>query len=352
MTSNANTPKEKKFFEFTTTYTNPKTSSKDEYFIQMKLEDNNLSFTAEKKNDISDIKYTSSSSFEELKQNRILNLFSSISEIYESILSIIKTNNNKNETSERNQLIYIEKEGSLNLKIPINLGKIEEIYFELKAQEYTIEEKYKNLLDIVQDLRKRVKNLEIQCQGNKGITSEKNNNENKVIKFKDSKIIKEDEGNMIKNWMVNKDEFNTILLYRATRDGDTVEKIGEKCENKGPTIHVFKLTNGFRFGIFVQKDLLKESKIEDPSLFAFSLTSNKKYYPKSKESIHLQYLFKGYLFNSCCNGSIYVSNNCLNPNNIWINNEMLSNCNQEEFCGLYKKDNATLSEYEVFQMIY
>ena len=93
----------------------------------MKLEDNKLNFIAERKNDISDIKYTSSYSFEELKQNRILNLFSSINEIYESILGIIKTKNNQ--SLENNQLIYIEKEGSFNLKIPINLGKIEEIYF-------------------------------------------------------------------------------------------------------------------------------------------------------------------------------------------------------------------------------
>ena len=64
-------------------------------------------------------------------------------------LGIIKTKNNQ--SLENNQLIYIEKEGCLNLKIPINFGKIEEIYFELKAQEYTIEEKYKNLLDIVTD---------------------------------------------------------------------------------------------------------------------------------------------------------------------------------------------------------
>ena len=208
-------------------------------------------------------------------------------------------------------------------------------------------------MDIVNDLRKRVKNLEMKNLENKEITSEINNKENKGIKFKDSKIIKEDEGNMIKNWMINKDDFKTILLYRATRDGDTVEKICEKCEKKGPTIHVFKLTNGFRFGIYVQKDLLKESEIKDPSFFVFSLTNNKRYYPKNKESIHLNYLFKDYLFYSECNSfCIWVNNNGLNPNQIWINNEMLSNCNQEELCGLYKKDNTTLLEYEVFQMKY
>ena len=159
----------------------------------------------------------------------------------------------------------------LNLKIPINLGKIEEIYFELKGQEYTLEEKYKNILDVVNDLKKRIKLLEKSEN-----IIEKNNNEKKIIKFKDSKIIKEDEGDIIKNWMLNKDDFNTILLYSATRDGDTVEKCCEKCEGKGPTIHVFKLTNGFRFGIYVHKDLLKNSEIKDPSIFAFSLTNKKK----------------------------------------------------------------------------
>ena len=131
-------------------------------------------------------------------------------------------------------------------------------------------------MDIVIDLRKRVHDLEIINQEKKEIKLEKTNDEKKMTKFKDSKIIKEDEGEIIKNWMINKDDFNTILLYSATKDGDTVEKICEKCEGKEPTIHVFKLTNGFRFGIFVQKALIKSSEIKDPSLFVFSLTNKKR----------------------------------------------------------------------------
>jgi len=190
ITANANTPKEKKFYEFVTSYLNQRTSIKDEYIIQMKLEENKIHFTAEKKDDIIDIKYVSISSFEELKQNKVLNLFNSINEIYESILGFIK--------NTKDQLIYIEKDGMLNLKIPINLGKIEEINFELKGQEYTLEEKYKYILDVVNDLKKRIKLLEKSEN-----IIEKNNNENKIIKFKDSKIIKEDEGDIIKNWMIN-----------------------------------------------------------------------------------------------------------------------------------------------------
>ena len=55
-----------------TSYLNPRTSIKDKYIIQMKLEDNKIQFTAEKKDDIIDIKYVSISSIEELKQNKLL----------------------------------------------------------------------------------------------------------------------------------------------------------------------------------------------------------------------------------------------------------------------------------------
>ena len=153
--------------------------------------------------------------------------------------------------------------------------------------------------------------------------------------------------------MLNKDDFNTILLNSATRDGDTIEKYYEKCEGKGPTIHVFKLTNGFRFGIYVHKDLLKNSEIKDPSIFAFSLTNKKKYYPHNKETAHLNYLFKDHLIYMECDGySISTSNNCLASNKIWINYKSLSNCNPQELCGLYKDDNTTLLEYEVFHIKY
>ena len=153
--------------------------------------------------------------------------------------------------------------------------------------------------------------------------------------------------------MLNKVDFNTILLYSATRDGDTIEKCCEKCEGKGPTIHVFKLTNGFRFGIYVHKVLLKNSEIKDPSIFVFSLTNKKKYYPHNKETVHLEQLFKGYLFYMSCDGNaICASNNCLASNKMWINYKSLSNCNPQELCGLYKDDNTSLLEYEVFHIKY
>jgi len=148
-TSKENIPQEKKYYEFLTKCFNPRTSLKDEYYIQMKLEGNKIYFTAQKVGDISEFRYTSSSTYEELKQSQVLNLFKSINEIYESFLSSIKS------AQGQEQLIHIDLlKGSLNLKISINF---KDLYFELKEQE-------KNLLDVVNDLRKRVKSLEIQNQ--------------------------------------------------------------------------------------------------------------------------------------------------------------------------------------------
>ena len=144
-TSKENIPQEKKCYEFSTTCFNPRTSSKDEYFIQMKLEGNKIDFTAQKLGDISELRYTSSSTYEELKQSQVLNLFNSINEIYESLLGSIKSV----QASGQEQLIHIDLlKGSLNLKIPINF---KDLYFELKAQEYSLE--YINLSDVDNDLR-------------------------------------------------------------------------------------------------------------------------------------------------------------------------------------------------------
>jgi hypothetical protein len=139
------------------------------------------------------------------------------------------------------------------------------------------------------------------------------------------------------------------FCYIEQQEMEILDKICEKCEGKGPTIHVFKLTNWFRFGIYVNKELIKGQEIKDPSIFVFSLTNKKKYFPKDKNKIHLNSLFNTNLFRSECNGNcISVNNKCLNSNEIWINYQMLSNCNQVELCGLYKEDFTSLLDYEVF----
>jgi len=74
-TSKENILQINKFYEFLTECFNPRTSSKDEYYIQMKLEGNKIDFTAQKVGDISEFRYTLCSTYEELKQSQVLNSF-------------------------------------------------------------------------------------------------------------------------------------------------------------------------------------------------------------------------------------------------------------------------------------
>ena len=62
--------------------------------------------------------------------------------------------------------------------------------------------------------------------------------------------------NQIKEWCGNK---KLELLYRGTRDGTTSKKFHEKCDDKGPTITLYKNDNG---SIFFEVTLLFLGKVK------------------------------------------------------------------------------------------
>ena len=41
-----------------------------------------------------------------------------------------------------------------------------------------------------------------------------------------------------------KTEYNTVLIYRATRDGFKAKDFHDKCDEKGPTLTIIKTTTG------------------------------------------------------------------------------------------------------------
>ena len=69
-------------------------------------------------------------------------------------------------------------------------------------------------------------------------------------KFYDSFIVKEDESQMICNWINPNKEIKVKLLYRVSRDGDGPDIFHKYCDNKGPSILFAKISNGYRFGGF------------------------------------------------------------------------------------------------------
>jgi TLD len=68
----------------------------------------------------------------------------------------------------------------------------------------------------------------------------------------DSVIIEPQHFNIFSNWIEKKDDesynvrnipYDFNLLYRASRDGNTPEAFHDKCDNKGATIVITKITN-------------------------------------------------------------------------------------------------------------
>ena len=89
------------------------------------------------------------------------------------------------------------------------------------------------------------------------ILDNKTSNWSEIIKIKtkdlDSIILNEEPNKKkyIKKLVEWTDSKNLELLYRSSRDGEKSETFHKFCDNKGPTISLFKSKNGYIFGGFV-----------------------------------------------------------------------------------------------------
>ena len=101
-----------------------------------------------------------------------------------------------------------------------------------------------------------------------------------IIKFKtnkfDSILLNETNKcneclNKIYEWTGGK---NMELLYRGTRDGMSAEVFHNKCNNKGPTISLFKNEKGYIFGGYASIDWTGSGGYKSaPDSFIFTLTN-------------------------------------------------------------------------------
>ena len=64
------------------------------------------------------------------------------------------------------------------------------------------------------------------------------------------------------------------LLYRGTRDGMSADTFHNRCNNKGPTISLFKNENGYIFGGYASIDWTSYGDYRSaPDSFIFTLTN-------------------------------------------------------------------------------
>jgi len=213
------------------------------------------------------------------------------------------------------------------IKLKIDLALVENNMFsiELKKVEIKGKEKEMNNIKIIQNLNLRIEELEknSKIKDDKILSLEKELNELKISKEKETKDIKDEiiqlknNFSLIKkecltdffkdsNILINNDDKKLIsswvpwklkqteLLFNSNIDGDSLGEFLKKSKGKYPTIVIIQTTKGGMFGGYTSKPW-KEKKTIDNYAFVFSLYTKKKYSIKDpSRAVGLGYLGQSY----------------------------------------------------------
>ena len=258
--------------------------------------------------------YESTKSLEELYQiNRYFNNFEKSIDL---INSLIETFNDK-----KSKIIFKENNCDLIVYNPITKKTFE---LNLNKKEKKVNSQIDELINIVNEDRKRIQTLENKVNDLEKIILEFKEKEKVKEKkklnnfFKESNILNEEEKKLIISWLNFKPK-NINLLLNSNRDGDSFEAFHRLCDGKAPTIGIIETTKGHKFGGFTTQLWNGKSNENfcktDNNAFIFSLDTKRKYNvinsDKAIGSGTNWLLFFGYTLNSI----VTFSNGCSNNNN-------------------------------------
>lgn len=227
-----------------------------------------------------------------------------IDEIYDELINLLK----------KKQTKILENHNEISIIIPLEAIKIKEILFILKEITKKDEENIKDLIVVISEMKKEIKQLKEKLNNSNEKNIELNNKiifleqENKLFKQKfekienfmpfieslkfgfnidiDSLIIGNNENykKNLKNF-VGPERRKFQLLFRMTRDGDNFTTFHRLCDNQGPTITLYKLEDNNVLGLYTPLSWNTTSNwINDQKMFLFSLTENKKSNKNNKDS--------------------------------------------------------------------
>ena len=186
-----------------------------------------------------------------LKKNKYFSSLDTIDEIFDEII---------NKISLKKPLIN-EETNSLKVVIETFHSKFKEITFYLDEKEKTTNEKIEELYSIIYQLKEKEKmqDEKIKKLEEKINVLEKDNIElkerNKVFEndvndindINKKSLILKDKNDFIKclkNWINPNTNLNFKLLYRMSRDGDSIKTFHRLCDNKGPTVSLYLFYDG------------------------------------------------------------------------------------------------------------
>ena len=161
-------------------------------------------------------------------------------------------------------------------------------------------------------------------------------------------IKKEEQYNLIHDFIDKNKIFKFKLLYKGTEDGDTIGIFHKKCDNQGPTISIIESTDGHIFGGYTSKswNTNNKSDVPDPDSFLFNINIKKKYGVSNNKGI----LNNTYIcnFGDSSFHELWVSNNYFS-NGGWCDNGAGYNFKNYELSG--GKSEFKIKELEVYKVM-
>ena len=256
------------------------------FYINLLNQEEYLIITAYYISNKNKIEYESKFDISYIKKVKLFILYDTINECLEEINLGINTGKS----------YLVEEKNYINIFIPLNNIKFNEINFkvDLKENINIVNNKeineLKNVIkeqnnDII-NLKNKVNQLEILVNDllicKRDILGK--------ITFKINSKIVDSYFNiiLIKNWInnINNESSKIIkakILYKLSKDGDSIDTFHQKCDNNSPTLLLVETTNGRKFGGYTTCvwSVNKGGK-KDGKTFLFSL-DEKKLYKKKKE---------------------------------------------------------------------
>ena len=265
-------------------------ASKDntKLLFNLKIKGKNLLISTEIKDSIIPKIYEGIISQEEIQKNRYFLQFDTLAEILGEIIMKTKAEIPK----------VREEHDNLILEIFLFSAKFKQIEFILKPKSKSSEDKFKDLYDIVTELKKEnselkqeinnLKNENVQFKEQIKILIDFKNRieeEEKSLKM-DSKILgdSQEKNNKIKEFISPYQKVKYELKYRMTRDGSDFNTFHNLCDNIAPNLLLIKDNQNNIIGSFITVSWEnRDCQKADPQSFLFSLSNNKKYNLKDKE---------------------------------------------------------------------
>ena len=196
-------------------------------------------------------------------------------------------------------------------------------------------------------------NLNINFDENQSIIKYEEYNINTGKGLKISKILNDDDINLLVSWLPNK-QSKINLLFDTTKDGDNASTFHNKCDGKSPTLVIIKSNSNYKFGGYVTASWIanNNNNINSPNSFIFSLNQKKKYYASSQQNSIINGGSNSNQKDSamfhigCCD--IRIKHNCTNTNQNSTNCDKFAVTPQNILNG--GNQNFVVSNLEVYEI--